>query len=75
MIKKLTESIKHLLKENKKNSQESSIENLESTLQELYARYEKYESSHDKDSIKKCKAINKLILKVQNRIKEIKEFS
>ena len=75
MIKKLTDSIKHLLKENKKSTKESSLENLENSLQELYSRYEKYESAQDKDSIKKCKAINKLIIKVQNRIKEIKELS
>lgn len=74
MIKKLTEKIKELLKD-KKTQKEKRIEKLEETLKELYDRYEHFESLGDKDSLKKCKVINKLIIKVQTRIKDIKEFS
>ena len=73
MIKQLKSAIQSLLKD-KKSPKEKRVEELNKLLLDLYAKYEHYESQKDKDSQKKCKIINKMILNVQTKIKEIKEL-
>ncbi len=73
MIKQLKSAIQSLFKD-KKSAKEKRIEELNKILVELFTKYEHYESQKDKDSQKKCKIINKMILNVQSKIKELKEL-